>query len=212
MEMTMKLYYFETLNPRKACAVAKYLGSPVELVRVDLAKGEQGKPEFLAINPNGKVPALTHGSAKIWEANAVMAYLARAAGSDLWPREEQQIELMRWLTWNSEHFTRHAGTLYFQHIIKPRFGLGPIDAAAVEEATGFFRKFAKVLSDHLAGRKYLLGNALTIADFAVAVTLPYAKAARIPVSEFPEIERWHARLEELPAWREPFPTVKAAAA
>lgn len=210
--MSMKLYYFETLNPRKACAVAKHLGSPVEFVRVDLAKGEQRKPEFLAANPNGKVPALTHGSTRIWEGNAIMAYLARAAGSDLWPREEEQVELVRWLTWSSEHFTRHAGTLYFQHIIKPKFALGAIDAAAVEEATGFFRKFANVLSDHLAGRKYVLGDTLTIADFAVAVTLPYAKAAHIPVSEFPVIERWHARLEELPAWREPFPAAKAAVA
>ena len=57
----MKLYYYETLNPQKACAVAKYLGSPVEFVRIDLAKGENRKPEYLALNPNGKVPTLTDG-------------------------------------------------------------------------------------------------------------------------------------------------------
>ena len=50
----MKLYYFESPNPRKACAVAKYLNSPVEFVHVDLAKGENRTPEFLALNPNGK--------------------------------------------------------------------------------------------------------------------------------------------------------------
>ena len=116
----MKLYYFESINPRKACAVARYLGSPVEFVRIDLAKGEHKAPEYLAINPNGKVPALVDGDAKLWESNAIMAYLAKAAGSDLWPRDDdRQIEVMRWLSWNGEHFTRHAGTLYFQHIIKP---------------------------------------------------------------------------------------------
>jgi glutathione S-transferase len=57
----MKLYYFETANPRKLCAVAKYLGSPVEFVRFDLTQGENKTPEFLAINPNGKVPALADG-------------------------------------------------------------------------------------------------------------------------------------------------------
>lgn len=68
------------------------------------------------------------------------------------------------------------------------------------------------MNDHLRGRKFLLGDALTIADFSVGVTLPYADKAKIPVGEFPEVLRWHDRLIELPAWREPFPTAKTAAA
>jgi glutathione S-transferase len=209
----MRLYYSDTLNPRKACAVARYLNSPVEFVHVNLAKGENKTPEFLAINPNGKVPALEDGDLKVWESNAIMCHLARKAGSDLWPRDERnQIELTRWLTWNSEHFTRHAGTLYFEHIIKAKFGLGEPNAAAIEEATGFFKRFAGVLNDHLRGRKYILGDTLTVVDFAVGISLPYAEKANIPVKEFPEVERWHARLNELPAWREPWPVEKAAAA
>jgi glutathione S-transferase len=209
----MKLYYFETINPQKACAVARYLNSPVEFVRIDLAKGEHKTPQYLAINPNGKVPALVDGDQTIWEANAIMCHLARKAGSDLWPRDEaRQIELTRWLTWNSEHFTRHAGELYFQSVIKPKFNLGPQDEAAIEEATGFVRRFAGVLNDHLRGRKYLLGDTLTVADFAVGITLPYAGRINMPLGEIPEVERWHARLNELPAWREPFPKEKAAAA
>jgi glutathione S-transferase len=208
----MKLYYFDTLNPRKACAVARYLGSPVEFIHVDLGKGEHKTPEYLAINPNGKVPALVDGDLKLWEANAIMCHLASFDGSDLWPRDgRQQTEIIRWLTWNSEHFTRHAGNLYFHFIIKPRFNLGAPDMAEVGEAQGYVRKFGAVLNDHLSGRKYLLGDALTVADFAVAITLPYAKQAQIPLDGFAAIERWHDRLNELPAWREPYPTEKAAA-
>ena len=88
------------------------------------------------------------------------------------------MKLTRWLTWNSEHFTRHAGMLYFQYIIKPKFGLGPQDEAAIKEATGFWRQFAGVLNDHLRGRKYILGDTLTVADFAVGITLPYAETAQ----------------------------------
>ena len=102
--------------------------------------------------------------------------------------------------------------LYFQHIIKPGFFDTAPDAKEVEEATGFFKQFAEVLNDHLRGRKYLLGDSLTIADFSVAVTLPYAEKIKLPLGSFPEIERWHARLNELPAWRQPFPEAKAAAA
>jgi len=208
----MKLYYAETLSPRKACAMAKYLGAPVEFVHVDLSKGEHRTPEYLAINPNGKVPSLTEGGTRLWEADAIMVYLARASRSDLWPADERQIEIMRWLSWNSDHFTRHAGALYFEHLIKPAFLKAMPDPKSVEEETGFFKKFARVLNDHLRGRTYLVGDALTVADFSVAVTLPYAAAARIPLGEFPEIERWHDRLNELPAWREPFPVNTSAAA
>jgi glutathione S-transferase len=208
----MKLFYEQTINPRKACVVARYLNSPVDYVHIDLSKGENRMPEYLAINPNGKVPALEDGDLKLWEANAIMCHLARTAKSDLWPDGAKQVEVMRWLSWNADHFTRHAGTLYFNYIIKPAIGIGAPDEAAVKEATGFVRRFAAVLNDHLRGRKYLLGDALTIADFATAITLPYAAKAKIPVEEFPEIMRWHARLNELPAWREPFPKQQTQAA
>ena len=68
----MKLFYEQTINPRKACVVARYLNSPVDYVHIDLSKGENRTPEYLAINPNGKVPALEDGDLKLWEANAIM--------------------------------------------------------------------------------------------------------------------------------------------
>ena len=94
----MKLFYSDTLNPRKACAVARYLNSPVEFVYVRLGKGEQRTPEFLAINPNGKVPVLQYGDKSLWEADAIMCYLARFAGSDIWPDDERQVDVIRWLS------------------------------------------------------------------------------------------------------------------
>lgn len=202
----MKFYYAETLNPRKACAVARHLGLPVAYVAVDLAKGEQRRPDFLALNPNGRVAVLAEeGGRTLWESNAIMCRLAQIAGNDLWPREpDAQIEVLRWLSWDMAHFTRHGGTLYFEHIIKPFLGM-KLDPAAVETATGFFRTSAAVLESHLEGRRYLLGDRLTVADFAAAVTLPYAAPAKIPLDDFPAIQRWHGRLCELEAWREPWP-------
>lgn len=208
----MKLYYAETLNPRKACAVAKYLNSPVEFIRVELGKGEHKQPGYLSINPNGKVPALEVGDFTLWEADAIMAYLARFAGSELLPSDDRQIDVMRWLSWSAQHFTRHGGSLYFQYIIKPWIGLGDPDQAAVQEATNFFRQFAGVLDQHLAGRNYLLGDQLTIADFSVGITLPYADKANIPLADFPNVARWHDRLNDLPGWRDPFPASDALAA
>ncbi len=208
----MKLYYFETPNPRKPCAVAKYLGSLVEFVKVDVSKGEQKNPAFLAVNPNGKVPALQDGDVKLWEGHAIMAYLAHRAGSDLWPSDPvKQIEILKWLNWDTAHFSRHAGRLLFNNFIKPNFGLGDPDQAEIQDATGYFEQFAAVLNDHLKGKKYIVGDKLTIADFGVASFLPSAEQAKLPLDGCDEIDRWHKAMMELDAWREPWPVTQSAA-
>ncbi len=143
----MKLYYFETPNPRKPCAVAKHVGSEAEFVRIDLSKGEHKTPEFLAINPNGKVPALEDGDTRLWEGHAIMCYIAQKANSDLWPDDPaKQIDIIQWLNWDTAHFSRHAGRLLFQRFIKQKFGLGDADADEIEDATGYFHQFAAVLN------------------------------------------------------------------
>ncbi|OLL28464.1 glutathione S-transferase [Burkholderia sp. SRS-W-2-2016] len=202
----MKLYYAETLAPRKACAVAGYLGLPIDYVFVDLRRGEHTQPAYLAINPNGKVPVLVDGERKLWEADAIICHLAQRADSPLWPRDAgEQVDVVRWMSWNSQHLYRHAGALYFEHLIKKWVGLGAPDDAKVAESQRFFRQHAAVLDQHLKGRRWLLGNALSVADFSVGVTLPYAQSAAMPLDEFPEVRRWHDQLNEFDAWRKPFP-------
>ncbi|EJL81000.1 glutathione S-transferase [Polaromonas sp. CF318] len=208
----MKLYYSDTLNPRKACAVARHLKLPVEFIYVTLEKGEHRTPEFRAMNPNAKVPVLVDGTTTLWESNAIMCHLAEKAGSDLWPRDERRIEVLRWLMWDATEFAPAAATFYFEHIIKPRFLRREADPAEIARVTPDFERYAGVLEAHLKGRDYLVGHALTVADFAVAITLPYAGKTGLPLQAFPEIRRWHAQLNELPAWREPFPALQAATA
>lgn len=208
----MKLYYFDVLNPRKVCALARHLNLPMEFVHVKLGKGEHKTPAFLAMNPNAKVPVLVDGATTLWESNAIMCYLAHKAGSDLWPADARQFEVLRWLMWDATEFAPKAGTLYFEYIIKSRFGIGGPDPAEIKQATEGFMRFAAVLEAHLHGRRYLVGDALSVADFAVAITLPYAEQAHLPLDDFPEIRRWHAQLNALPAWREPFPELAEPAA
>ncbi|MDE2154899.1 MAG: glutathione S-transferase family protein [Xanthomonadaceae bacterium] len=202
----MKLYYSDVLSPRKACAVAKYLQLPIDYVFLRLDRGEHRTSEYLALNPNGKVPTLVDGERNLWEADAIMCHLAGRADSQLWPRDAgSQIEILRWFSWNQQHFTRHAGELYFEHIIKARFSLGAPDAAAVTEAQKEFRRYAAVLDAHLEGRRWLVDERLSVADFAVAIALPYAERAQIPLNGFPHVLAWHDRLCDLESWREPFP-------
>ncbi len=207
----MKLYYFDVMNPRKVCALARHLHLPVEFVRVNLGQGEHRAPAFLAMNPNGKVPVLVDSATTLWESNAILCYLADKAGSDLWPKDARQYEVLRWLMWDATEFAPKAGTLYFEHIIKSRFGLGPPDAAEVARATEGFRRFAAVLEAHLHTHRFLAGERLTVADFAVAITLPYAKEAHLPLDDFPQIRRWHGEMSELEGWLDPFEETEPAA-
>ena len=203
----MKLYYDTTINPRKACAVARYLQSPVEFVHVRLLQGEHRRPDFLALNPNGRLPVLEDGGRVVWEANAIMCHLAMAAGSQLWPSDPaSQVDMQRWLSWDAFHFMPHAGALYFEYVIKPAIGVGAADPQAVQLASQALQASAAVLDQHLAQRRFLLGDELSVADFAVSAALPWAKEAQLPLDKFSAIRRWHDRLDALEGWREPFPS------
>ena len=201
----MKLYYSDVLAPRKVCALLKYLKTPMDFAYLELGKGEHKQHDYLAINPNGKVPTLIDGDKVLWEADAILCYLAQKAGSPLWPGDSRQADVVSWFSWNSQHFIQSGGALYFEFVIKPRFNIGPPDGREVEKATKGFRSQAKVLNAHLEDRKWLVGDQLTVADFSVAVTLPYAAKAHMPIDEFPEVRRWHDQLSALDGWLEPFP-------
>jgi glutathione S-transferase len=208
----MQLYYCDVLMPRKACALARHLKAPVEFVYVDLRNGEQRAPGYLALNPNGKVPTLVDGEQVIWESDAILCHLSERMSAGLWPHDPaRQIEVVRWFGWAAQHFNRAAGALYFEYVIKPRFDVGAPDPAAVEAAQADFRTHAAVLDSHLKDREWLVRDGMTVADFAVAIALPYAETASMPLAEFPEVARWHAQLNRFEAWREPFPARTAEA-
>ena len=87
----MKLYYMETMNPRKVCATAKYLRSPIEYIPIDRVPGGLKGAEYMAINPNGRAPVLVDGELKLWESAAIMMHLASQAKDDLWPLPIQRV-------------------------------------------------------------------------------------------------------------------------
>jgi glutathione S-transferase len=203
----MKLYYFETMNPRKVCATAKYLDSPVQYIRLDPQKGEHKTPEHLARNPNGRVPVLEDGDKMLWESAAIMMQLALKAGSDIWPARDpaRQVEVLRWISWDICEWAPHIGAFYFQHVIKAMFKMGEPDLAALERKVAPLRASAKILDAQLGRQRFLTGDALTIADFCAGVLLPYAEQCAMPLSDFANIQRWHGELMALPAWRDPWP-------
>ncbi len=204
----MKLY-LNAMSPnvRRVRLTAAVLGLKLDEVPLDFAKGEHKAPEFLAVNPNGAVPALVDGDFALAESRAIMQYLAsKKPESGLLPRDERdRAEVTRWQFWDATHFSPQLGTLAFQRILKKRFGMGEPDAAKVDEALTNLARFAAVLDKHLAGRRYVVGDALTLADLTLASSLMYAEPSGAPVAEFSNMQAWFSRISDLDAWKSTAP-------
>jgi glutathione S-transferase len=190
-------------NARRPRLVAHHLGLAVEEVLVDLAKGEQRQPAYLALNPNGKVPTLVDGDLKLTECYAVMIYLCEKSGRrELYPDElAARTEINRWLFWSANEWSPNISRLNFENMLKPMLGLGTADPVRVQEAENTFKQHAKVLDNHLAQRELILGSKLSLADFAIAAALATTVPAKLPVAGFSNIQAWFARIEKLPAWQ-----------
>jgi glutathione S-transferase len=203
----MKLYGFPSSpNTRKVQAVVEALEMPVEFHMVDLGKGDQRKPEYLALNPTGRAPTLVDGDFVLWESNAIMQYLASKRPNSLWPDDRKtQADINRWLCWQLGHWNEGTGRLIFQRLVKPLLKIGEPDAAEIKRGEELFRRDAAVLDSWLARRKFLVGSGVTLADFAVAAPLMYIAEAQLPVENYPNLMAWYARIEAQPGWQKSRP-------
>jgi glutathione S-transferase len=210
----MKLYGFPASpNTWKVRALASYLKIPLDFEVVDLTKGGQRAPAYLALNPTGRTPTLVDGDFTLWESNAILQYVASKTKNSLWPDDARaRADISRWQSWQLAHWGADAcAPLTFQRLVKKFLNLGPPDEAVTTKATEAFNNEAKILDEHLAKRKYLVGHALTIADFAVAAAMMYAKQAEMPVGPYPHLRAWFERVTALPCWGETAPQLPAAA-
>jgi glutathione S-transferase len=192
-------------SPRafKVVAVMHHLGLEPELAILDLVKGDQMKPEFIALNPNHRMPVLEDDGFVLWESNAIMQYLAsKRPESGLWPSDPvRQADVSRWQCWELAHWEPACGTLLFERFVKQLLGQGDPDPNEVARGERQFHEFAQVLDRHLGDRDWLVGRAVTLADFSVGCWLTCAQLGQYPVSGYREIGRWHRGLESLPAWQ-----------
>ena len=204
----MKLYYHpNSPNCVDVLATANHLGFPLETELVELTQGAQKKPEYLKINPNGRVPALVDGDFVLWESNAIMQYLAsKKPGDPLWPADEKKrADICRWQFWQASQLNRGTGILVWENLIKKFLNLGAPDPAKIKEGEDLFHASAAVLDAHLAGRHYLVGDSLTLADFSVAAVFVYAQPGRLPLEKYGNVRAWYDRVAAHDAWKKALP-------
>ncbi len=156
----------ERRTPTRSRCFWKSSGLPYELVPVDTRKGEQFKPEFLKVNPNGKVPAIDDNGVFVFDSNAILLYLAEKTGKFLPPNTPQnRAQLLSWLMFVASGLGPYSGqAVHFKHHAPKELAKG------LEYADNRYQFEAQrhygILNDHLAKSRYMVGDTYTIADMA----------------------------------------------
>ena len=215
----MKLFTTDiSPNNRRVEAVLHHLGlyDDVEVHRLNLMAGEHQRDDLRAANPNVKLPTLVIGDMNLWEANPIMIYLSDKSGAEEFcPSDlKGRFEILRWMSWEVQHYNRALGEIVWETVAKPAFGMGAPDENKIDASMENYRRFAAVLEAQLDGRDFVLGDKVTAADFAVGShsALALHPQSRIPLGDYPNIRNWYLRLENLPAWSKTAPPQSAEAA
>lgn len=203
--MTIKIYGDPGSGSlRRVTTAAKIMGIDIERVNVDLFKGESQSDAFRSrLNPHGLTPVLEEGDVILYEAAAINLYLANKVSSPLLGiTENDRFEVLQWMFWSGEQWRIFATTLFEERVAKTIMGL-PQEASVIAFAESKFRAAAKVLDQHLAGRRFMVGDALTLADIDIAGPFSQIDRSRPPLRDYPNLMAWHDNLlRSVPAWAE----------
>jgi GST-like protein len=196
------LFYYTSPNARKILIALEELRVPYNLVWTNISEGDQFRPDFLGINPNGKIPAIIDQDGPdgaplaVFESGAILLYLAEKFGRLLPAAAAKRWEAISWLAWQvsgqgpmcgqAAHFHSHAAK---QGISQPY---------AAERYTTEARRLYGVLDTHLAGREWIAGE-FSIADIACFPWTRVAKGQGVALEDFPNVARWSNAIAARPS-------------
>ena len=175
----LQLYSLPTPNGIKVSVMLEEVGIPYEAHRVDIQTNDQFSPEFLALNPNNKIPAILdpHGPGgqplALFESGAILIYLAEKSGQLLPEDAAQRYETLQWLMWQMGGAGPMFGQLGFFH----RYGGKEFeDKRPLQRYVNESKRLLGVLEQRLQGREWIMGDAYTVADIAV---LPWIRCLQV---------------------------------
>lgn len=185
----IKLFTAPTPNGRKVSIALEEMEIEYEAVLVNISKGEQFEPEFLAISPNNKIPALTDGDVSVFESGAMLMYLARKSGKLLPPEGTRDYwRVIEWLMWQMGGFGPMLGQAH--HFLRSDQRKSEYSEKRYhDEATRLYG----VLDRHLKGREFITDE-MTIADIAIWPWASRFEWHQIDLSDFPNVKRWYIAL------------------
>ncbi|MFI4986517.1 MAG: glutathione binding-like protein [Alphaproteobacteria bacterium] len=194
------LYTWTTPNGRKVSIMLEELGLPYRVHKIDISKGEQFTPHFVAINPNSKIPAITDADGPggkpfdLFESGAILVYLAGKSGKLLPADTRGRYVALEWLMFQMGGVGPMFGQCHhFRRAAPEKIPY------AIDRYTNETRRLYGVMDKRLADNAYLAGEAYTIADIA---TYPWAARHEwqtVDLAEFPNVKRWYDAIGTRPA-------------
>ncbi|PMS16890.1 glutathione S-transferase [Trinickia dabaoshanensis] len=192
----MKLYGFAGTRSQRALWGLNEVDADFEYVSVNLLEGEHKRPEFLRINPAGKVPVLIDGDRVIPESAAIVLYLA-----DKYPEEglmpvdlEARAQVYRWTMFAVTELEQPLWRMARHTILYPPDQRLPADIALAKED---FATMAAILEKHLEGREFIVGDRLTVADCVTVYLIDWANEVHL-IDDFPRLQAYLERLYARP--------------
>lgn len=199
MPKPITLYFWATPNGHKISIMLEECGLPYEARMIDIGKGDQFKPEFLAISPNNKIPALVDAdgpggqSISVFESGAILAYLGRKTGKFYPADERQRVEVEQWLFWQVGGLGPMAGQCHhFRNYAPEKIPYG------IDRYTNETNRLYGVLDRRLEGRQFIAG-AYSIADIACYPWARLWKNQGQDIAQFPNVAAWLDRVGARPA-------------
>ena len=191
---SIKLYGFASPNPVKVRFALEELGLEYDYRHVDLYKKENREPEFLVLNPRGKVPVLVINQVTVCESNASLAYLGERFGRH-WPAtgSADHAKALDLLFLEGSAFQELAGVFFFNKVVLPRIGKPP-DLERRDKAAGKLEPIFNILLNQLGDKDYLFDE-FSLVDCAYGAWLPY-----LDLDHLPSLVRWRERITGRPSW------------
>lgn len=200
--MTAKLHCFgESGNAYKCALALTFTELDWEPVFVDFFNGEARSPAFRELNEMAEVPVLVDGDTTLSQSGVILDYISSKTGKLGGRSAAERREVLRWMFWDNHKLSSQIGTTRFLLNFIPEdkrpVGVVPFLQARLKTAYA-------VLNSHLEGRKWMVGDALTIADLSCAGYLFYPEPYGFDAADWPEIAAWLDRIAATPGWKHPY--------
>ena len=201
--MTLKIYGTAASRAARPLWLAHEMGLAHEHIPLPFTGGATRTPEFLAINPNGRIPVVDDDGVLVWESMACVLYLAerfKAPGVPLLAAQDhaEQAEILRWSFWVVTECEKDALAFLMHRILMPADRRKP---QLADDAERHLLVPLRVLDQHLQSRPYLAGGRFTAADICVASVLAWVQGAAALMAQCPRVDDWLQRCLSRPAYR-----------
>lgn len=203
-----KLYCFgESGNAYKAALPLELSGLEWSAKFVDFFQGAARSDAFREVNEMGEVPVLVHGDVTLTQSGVIQDYIIEKSGKFAPQSNADRREVLRWVLWDNHKLSSQAGITRFLLNFLPEVKR---PKEVIKFTQGRLAAAYKILDAHLSDRKWMVGDAPTMADFSCCSYLYYPEPFGFIRADWPNIDAWLTRISDLPGWKHPYDLMQPA--